>query len=119
MGAKNYQADYGGGRRIVGNLCLPKTSRSGKKVILLDRDVREHIGGQAVESWWGIHGRFSPSTPFSYQRRFGYGHSIGVACRIHAADELASSARGFIENSTRLLYHGLKYHVSIFRWFIG
>ncbi|MEK6623693.1 MAG: FAD-binding dehydrogenase [Bdellovibrionota bacterium] len=119
MGAKNYQADcvvVGAG--LSGIYACLKLLEAGKKVILLDRDVREHIGGQAVESFGGV---FMADSPL--QRRFRIKDDLDMAysdwcsfAEFTAADELGRAwARGFIENSTRLLYHGLKkYHVSYF-----
>ncbi|HAZ11756.1 MAG: hypothetical protein A2X86_00975 [Bdellovibrionales bacterium GWA2_49_15] len=119
MGAKNYQADcvvVGAG--LAGIYACLKLLEAGKKVILLDRDTRAHMGGQAVESFGGV---FMADSPL--QRRFGIKDSFDLAYRdwcsfaeFTGADELGRAwARGFIENSTRLLYDGLKkYHVSYF-----
>ncbi len=119
MGTKNYQADcivIGAG--LAGIYASLKLLEAGKKVVLLDRGLREHIGGQAVESFGGV---FMVDSP--HQRRFRIKDDMEMAYRdwcsfaeFSPADDLGRAwAKGFIENSTRLLFHGLKkYTVSYF-----
>ncbi|MBT3983403.1 MAG: FAD-binding dehydrogenase [Bacteriovoracaceae bacterium] len=109
MTTKKYSADIviaGGG--LAGIVAAIELLDAGKKVLLVDRDIKDRFGGLAKESFGGV---FMVDTP--NQKKMGINDSVDLAisdwnsfAEFGPGDDLPKAwAKAYVENCLEYVYH--------------